>query len=78
MTGLTADITAVVVVDHGVLRPTFADGLPRDVGALGRMRAPAFADAGTPEVVATATVDADTGTMVWPGGADLARGIQLS
>jgi hypothetical protein len=72
MTGLTPDITAVVVVDHGVLRLTFADGLTGDVAVLERMRGPVFAEARTPTGFATAAVDAETGTVVWPGGADLA------
>ena len=72
MTGLTPDITAAEVVRHGVLRLTFADGLEGDVDVLGRMRGPVFDDARTPEGFARATVDAETGTVVWPGGADLA------
>jgi hypothetical protein len=31
-----------------------------------------FAQARTPEGFAKVTVDAETGTVVWPGGADLA------
>ena len=72
MTGLTPDITAVAVVDHGVLRLTFADGLTGEVAVLERMRGPVFAEARTPTGFAAATVDAETGTVVWPGGADLA------
>jgi hypothetical protein len=72
MTGLTPDIAAVVVVDHGVLRLTFADGLTGDVAVLERMRGPVFADARTPAGFAAAAVDTETGTVVWPGGADLA------
>jgi hypothetical protein len=72
MTGLTPDITAAEVVRHGVLRLTFADGLQGDVEVLGRMRGPVFNDARTPEGFERVTVDAETGTVVWPGGADLA------
>ena len=72
MTGLTPDITAVVVADHGVLRLTFADGLAGEVAVLERMRGPVFAEARTPAGFAAAAVDAETGTVVWPGGADLA------
>ncbi len=72
MTGLTPDITAVVVVDHGVLRLTFADGLTGEVAVIERMRGPVFAEARTPSGFAMAEVDAETRTVVWPGGADLA------
>jgi hypothetical protein len=72
MIGLTPDITAVSVVRHGVLRVTFADGLAGDVDVLARMHGPVFDEAGTPAGFAKATVDAETGTVVWPGGADLA------
>jgi len=72
MTGLTPDITAVVVVAHGVLRLDFADGVSGEVDVLERMRGPVFADALTPTGFARASVDAETGTVVWPGGADLA------
>ena len=72
MTGLTPDITAVAVVRHGVLRLTFADGLSGEVEVLDRMRGPVFADAVTPAGFATAKVDPETGTVIWPGGADLA------
>jgi hypothetical protein len=72
MTGLTPDITAVVVVAHGVLRLNFADGVFGEVDVLARMRGPVFADARTPTGFVKASVDAETGTVVWPGGADLA------
>ena len=72
MIGLTPDITTVAAVRHGVLRLTFADGLTGEVAVLERMRGPVFAEAVTPEGFASVEVDADTGTVVWPGGADLA------
>jgi hypothetical protein len=72
MTGLTPDITAVTVVKHGVLRLTFADGLSAEIDVLDRMRGPVFADARTPAGFAKVAVDPETGTVVWPGGADLA------
>jgi Protein of unknown function (DUF2442) len=72
MTGLTPDITAVTVVAHGVLRLTFADGLEVELDVLDRMRGPVFAHARTREGFAQVTVDAETGTVVWRGGADLA------
>ncbi|MGO8906140.1 MAG: DUF2442 domain-containing protein [Solirubrobacteraceae bacterium] len=72
MIGLTPDVTAVSVVRHGVLRLTFADGLAGEVDVLGRMHGPVFDEACTPAGFAKAAVDAETGTVVWPGGADLA------
>ena len=72
MIGVTPDITAVAVVRHGVLKLTFADGVTGDVRVLERMRGPVFAEARTPEGFARVEVDAETGTVVWPGGADLA------
>jgi hypothetical protein len=72
MTGLTPDIIAVAVVRHGVLRLTFADGLRGEVDVLQRMRGPVFDAARTPEGFARVMVDPETGTVVWPGDADLA------
>jgi len=72
MIGLTPDITYVAVVRHGVLRVTFADGTTGEVEVLERMRGPVFDEARTPEGFARASVDDETGTVVWPGGADLA------
>lgn len=72
MNGLTPDITAAEVVRHGVLRLTFADGLSGKVDVLDRMHGPVFEDARTPEGFAQIDVDSETGTVVWPGGADLA------
>lgn len=72
MIGLTPDITAVSVVRHGVLLLTFADGLSAEVDVLARMRGPVFAEARTPDGFARACVDQESGTVAWPGGADLA------
>ena len=72
MIGLTPDITSVAVVRHGVLRLTFRDGLAGELNVLDRMRGPVFAQARTADGFALVTVDAEIGTIVWPGGADLA------
>lgn len=72
MTGLTPDITDVSVIGHGRLRLSFADGREGDVEVLDRMRGPVFKTARTEEGFAKVTVDAESGTVVWPGGADLA------
>ena len=72
MIGITPDITDVAVVRHGALRLTFADGLVGEVDVLERMRGPVFVGACTPDGFERVRVDAETGTVVWPGGADLA------
>jgi Protein of unknown function (DUF2442) len=72
MIGLTPDITEAAVVRHGVLRLTFADGLTGEVEVLERMRGPVFEEARTHRGFARVSVDSETGTVTWPGGADLA------
>lgn len=72
MTGLTPDITAATVVEHGVLDLEFADGLRGRVDVLDRMRGPVFGEARTPQGFPGVRVDAESGTVTWPGGADLA------
>ena len=72
MIGLTPDITAVTVVDHGILRLVFADGLAGELDVLDRMRGPVFDRARTPEGFAEAALDPESATVTWPGGADLA------
>jgi len=72
MTGLTPDITEAAVVRHGVLRLTFADGLSGEVDVLDRLRGPVFEEARSREGFAKVALDRETGTVVWPGGADLA------
>jgi hypothetical protein len=65
-------ITDATVVDHGVLRLTFADGLSGEVDVLDRMRGPVFERARTRDGFPEVFVDSETGTVAWPGGADLA------
>jgi hypothetical protein len=72
MIGLTPDTTDVSVVDHGVLRLRFADGISGEVDVLERMRGPVFEQARTPEGFAEVALDCESGTVTWPGGADLA------
>jgi hypothetical protein len=72
MTGLTPDIVTASVVRHGVLHLTFADGLVGDVDVLERMRGPVFEEAVTRSGFQLVSVDVETGTVAWPGGADLA------
>jgi len=63
-------ITHAAVVDHGVLRLVFTDGLSGEVDVLDRMRGPVFERARTPE--GFREVHVAEGTVAWPGGADLA------
>ncbi|HKJ36355.1 MAG TPA: DUF2442 domain-containing protein [Solirubrobacterales bacterium] len=72
MSSLTPDITKVDVRRHGVVALMFADGLRGEVEILGRMRGPVFERARTEKGFAEVTVDEESGTIVWPGGADLA------
>lgn len=72
MIGLTPDIVDASVPRHGVLRLTFSDGVCGEVDVLGRMHGPVFERARTPEGFVEVTVDRETGTVCWPGGADLA------
>ncbi len=72
MIGLTPDITNARAVRHGVLALTFADGLQGEVAVLERMRGSVFDQARTPEGFTKVQVDGETGTVTWPGGADLA------
>lgn len=72
MTGLTPEITEAQVLRHGELALEFADGLRGEVEVLERMRGPVFEIARTPEGFAQVAVDAESGTVTWPGGADLA------
>ena len=72
MRELTPDITDVAVVRHGVLRITFGDGVKGEVEVLDRMWGPVFEEARTPEGFEKVAVDPESGTVVWPGGADLA------
>lgn len=72
MIGLTPDIVEVQVPAHGRLALTFADGVAGEIDVLDRMTGPVFERARTEEGFAEVRVDAETGTVVWPGGADLA------
>lgn len=72
MTGPAYDIVAVSVPRHGVLDLRFADGLEGRVDVLHHMWGSVFAEARTREGFAKAYVDDETGTVTWPGEADLA------
>ena len=72
MIGLTPHLTNVAVRAHGVLGVAFDDGLHGDVEVLSRMIGPVFEHARTVEGFAAAELDLESGTVTWPGGADLA------
>ena len=72
MIGLTPQMPHVAVVRHGVLRLRFADGVTGEVDVLERMRGPWFQNARTEDGFARARLDPESGTVIWPGGADLA------
>jgi hypothetical protein len=72
MIGQTPDITKVEVPRHGTLRITFADGLKGEAEVLSRMHGPVFEHASSPTGFVDVRVDTETGTVCWPGGADLA------
>lgn len=71
MIGLTPDITEVEPVSRGVLRIVFSDGLLGEVDVLARMRGPVFECARSEAGFTEARLDAETGTVLWPGSADL-------
>ena len=72
MNGPPYAITAVSVAHHGVLDLTFADGLTGEVEVIQYMQGPVFTEARTQEGFAAVEVDPESGTVVWPGGADFA------
>ncbi len=72
MNSLTPDIASASVVRHGVLRLTFADGLSGEVDVLPRMWGPVFERARTAAGFSEVYVDAEAGTVAWPGDVDLA------
>ncbi len=72
MIGLTPTLKTVAVRAHGVLALSFADGVCGDVEVLERMRGPVFAEARSMDGFAAAEFDRESGTVAWPGGADLA------
>ncbi len=69
------EITAVEHLGGYRLRIGFADGVVRDLDLSGRIdaaRGPVFEPLQDVEYFAKVSVDSETGTVVWPNGADLA------
>jgi hypothetical protein len=66
------DITDVEVVGEYRLRLTFADGTVGDVEFGGREWRGVFEPLNDPAEFARVEVDAEAGTITWPGGLDMA------
>ena len=66
------DIIGVEVIGDHRLRLTFEDGTVGDVDFRGRDWRGVFEPLRDPKVVARVTVDPEAGTIVWPGGLDMA------
>jgi hypothetical protein len=67
-----ANITEVEVVEFGVLRLTFSDGLTGEVDLRGRLWGPVFHRVRTEDGFREAHVDPESGTVAWPNEVDLA------
>lgn len=65
------DIVEVQVHEAYALRVVFDDGEVRDVDLAGQLDGPVFEPLRDPAEFAKAKVDVETGTVVWPTGADL-------
>jgi hypothetical protein len=65
------DIVDVEVTAEYGLRVTFDDGAVREVNLEGQLEGPVFEPLRAPELFAQANVDHESGTVVWPTGADL-------
>lgn len=66
-------VSGVAVLRPHVMRLLFDDGVVRDVAyAPGEQAGSLFAPLADPEFFAQVRVDAESGTVVWPNGLDLA------
>jgi hypothetical protein len=61
---------SVVTGDH-TARVTFDDRAVREVDLNGQLEGPVFEPLRDPKLFAQVTVDPESGTVVWPTGADL-------
>ncbi|HEY3728617.1 MAG TPA: DUF2442 domain-containing protein [Solirubrobacteraceae bacterium] len=66
------DVVAVEVLGDYQLRLTFEDGVVGDVSFAGREWRGVFEPFTDPAVFAQVFVDAELGTIAWPGGQDMA------
>jgi hypothetical protein len=65
------DITEVEVIGSHSLRVTFDDDAVREVDLEGQLDGPVFEPLRDAELFAQVRVDAESGTVTWPTGADL-------
>lgn len=65
------NVTWVEVVDHFVLRLGFDDDSVREVDLRPWLRGPLFEPLRDPAFFRQVRVDEESGTVVWPNGADL-------
>ena len=65
-------VVGVAVVGNRVLRLLFSDGTAGDVDFSGERWTGVLSPLNDPAYFAEVTVDLEAGTIVWPGGIDLA------
>jgi hypothetical protein len=65
------DIVGVEVTGDHRLRVTFDDGAVREVSLEDKLEGPVFEPLRDPVLFAQVRVDGESGTVVWPTGADL-------
>jgi hypothetical protein len=65
------DIIEVEVAGEYALRVTFDDGAVREVNLEGQLDGPVFEPLREPELFAQVEIDHESGTVIWPTGADL-------
>ena len=68
---MAPDVVSVVALAPYVVRVVFADGAIRDVDIEPLLDGPVFAPLRDRDEFARVTVDEQTGSVAWPGGADL-------
>ncbi len=65
------DITDVEVIGRYGLRVIFDDGAVRELDLDGQLEGPVFEPLRDPAMFARVRIDAESGTVAWPTGADL-------
>jgi Protein of unknown function (DUF2442) len=65
-------VTGVAVISDHVLRLLFSDGMAGDVDLSAERWVGVLEPLGDPAFFARVTVDPESGTVIWPGGIDLA------
>ncbi len=65
------DIVDVEVTGDYGLRLTFNDGAVRSLNLEGQLEGPVFEPLRDPRVFAQVEIDRESGTVIWPTGADL-------